>query len=81
MDFNKLIDNSDIDHVMAVLEEMDDEQLSVELLRKFNDSTKALGELLMNHDPSLDHAHWKTQCDDAKKLVDKVVKEILSHQK
>lgn len=80
MDFNKLIDNSDIDKVMQALENIEDEQLGVELLKKFNDRTKELGELLLNHDPKLDHAHWKVQCDDAKKAVDEVVKEILSSQ-
>ncbi len=35
----------------------------------------------MNQDPKLDHGHWKAQCDDAKKAVEEVVKEIFSYQK
>ncbi len=81
MNFDKLLDTSDMDRVMEVLENLDDEELSVELLKKFNDSTRKLGELLMNKDPSLNHAHWKVQCDDARVAVEKVVSEILSHQK
>lgn len=81
MDLNQLIDNTDINQVMEVLENMEDEQLSVELLKKFNDRTKALGELIMNQDPDLDHGHWKAQCDDAKKAVEEVVSEIFSHRK
>lgn len=81
MDINQLIDNTDLNKVMEVLENMEDEQLSVKLLKEFNDRTKQLGELIMNRDPELDHAHWKAQCDDAKKAVERVVEEIFSHNK
>ncbi|AYF44181.1 hypothetical protein BALOs_1174 [Halobacteriovorax sp. BALOs_7] len=81
MNLKDLIDNQDMNKVMDVLENMEDEQLSVELLKKFNDRTKELGELIMNQDPKLDHGHWKAQCDDAKKAVEEVVKEIFSYQK
>lgn len=65
---------------MNVLENMDDEVLSVKLLKQFNDHTKKLGTLLMNRDPNLSHAEWKVQCDDAKKEVDQIVSEIMKNK-
>lgn len=75
-----LIDNKEVVEVMNILEDMQDEELAVEFLKEFNAKTKALGTLLMNHDPSLDHGHWKAQCDDAKKEVDDIVAKIKSHK-
>lgn len=73
---NDMIDNTEVTEVMGILEEMEDELLAVELLKDFNALTKQFGQLLLNKDPGLDHAHWKTQCDDVKGEVDKLVKRI-----
>ncbi len=73
---NEMIDNKDMNEVMDILERMSDEELAVVLLKEFNAKTKALGQLLMNHDSELDHGHWKAQCDDAKKEVDDIVAKI-----
>ena len=42
---------------------------------------KILGQLLINHDASLDHAHWKVRCDDARRAVEKTVEEIMSYKR
>ncbi len=75
-----ILDNSEINEVMNILENMSDEELSVQLLREFNNKTKELGTLLMNKDQNLDHGEWKTRCDDAKKAVDKVIEQIMKHK-
>lgn len=71
-----MIDNTEVEQVLAKLESLEDEALAVQLLREFNDSTKELGVLLMNKDQSLDHEEWKKQCDDAKDKVDSIVVKI-----
>lgn len=63
---------------MLILEELEDEQLAVQLLKELNDKTRALGVVLMNMDSSLSHEEWKKECDQAKKEVDLLVKKIKS---
>ena len=75
---DNFLDNSEIDQVMEKLEELDDQELAVTLLKEFNDSTKELGQLIMNLDKSLSNDEWKEKCDLAKKKVDAVVEKILS---
>ena len=77
---NELIDNTEINEVMEILENLEDEALAVELLKEFNSKTKELGQLLLNKDDSLDHAVWKTECDDLKKEVDNLISKIKSHK-
>ncbi|MDD0851948.1 hypothetical protein HBN50_02520 [Halobacteriovorax sp. GB3] len=72
------VDNSEINEVMLILEELEDEQLAVQLLKELNDKTRALGVVLMNMDSSLSHDEWKKECDKAKKEVDLLVKKIKS---
>lgn len=71
-----LIDNSEVERVLAKLEELEDEGLAVELLKKFNDATRELGLLVMNKEEGLDHEEWKNKCDQAKKKVDAVLEQI-----
>ena len=71
-----MLDNQDINEILEKLENLEDEELSVELLREFNLASKALGKLLLNLDKSLPHEEWKKQCDDAQKRVDAVVSRI-----
>ncbi len=54
-----MIDNSEIEEVMEILESLEDETLAVSLLQEFNEKTKALGQLVMNMDKSLEHDEWK----------------------
>ena len=73
-----MIDNTEIERVLGILEELDNEDLAVEYLKKFNDATKEFGQLLMNRDQALDHKEWKNQCDKAKREVERIVEEIES---
>ncbi|MCK5884791.1 MAG: hypothetical protein KAG61_13965 [Bacteriovoracaceae bacterium] len=73
---SELIDNTELNEVMAILEELEDEVLAVELLKEFNSKTKQLGILLLNQDDSLGHAEWKKLCDDAQLDVNRIVKRI-----
>ncbi|MCR9203008.1 MAG: hypothetical protein NXH75_00410 [Halobacteriovoraceae bacterium] len=73
-----MIDNTEVEQVLAKLESLEDEALAVQLLREFNDSTKELGVLLMNKDQSLDHEEWKKHCDEAKDKVEGIVKKIMA---
>ena len=70
------IENTELDEIMEILENLEDEQLAVVKLREFNDATKVLGELLMNLNKDLESKQWKKECDIAKKTVDKIVDEI-----
>lgn len=75
-----MLDNREVETLMEVLEQMEDEILAAELLKKFNEKSKALGTLILNLDPSLDHGDWKKKCDQAQKELDQVVEDILSHK-
>jgi divalent metal cation (Fe/Co/Zn/Cd) transporter len=72
----EVIDNTEVERVLAKLEELEDESLAVELLKEFNDATREHGQLLLNKDQNLDHEEWKKQCDQAQKRVESVVSKI-----
>ncbi len=74
----ELIDNSEMMAVMSKLEELEDEVLAVELLKEFNDRTKALGAIVMNQDEGIPHEEWKVKCDDARDAVEEIVVKIMS---
>ncbi len=71
-----MFDNSEIEELLSKLEEMEDEGLAASLLSEFNEKSKLLGQLLMNTDASLSHDEWKKKCDDAKKVLDSVLRKI-----
>lgn len=71
-----MLDNQDINTILEKLENLEDEELAVELLKEFNATSKILGKLLLNLDKSLPHEEWKKQCDEAQKNVDAVVSRI-----
>lgn len=73
-----MLDNKELENIMSRLENLDDEELAVELLKEFNDKSKNLGKLLMNLDESLNGEQWKTLCDNAQKEVDELVKKIMN---
>lgn len=71
-----MIDNKELEELMSILENLEDEQLAVVLLRDFNLATKQLGLLAINRDPGLSHQEWKEQCEEAQKNVDNMVSKI-----
>ena len=71
-----MLDNVELESLMAKLEECEDEQLAVELLRELNDATSKYGKLLLNQNEELPHDQWKEECDKAKVRVDKVTAQI-----
>lgn len=75
-----MIDNYELDEIMEILENYQDEEMAVVLLKEFNEKTTHLGKLLMNLDLSLSSDEWKLLCDQAKKDVDAVVKKIRENQ-
>lgn len=75
---SNLLDNTEVNKVLEKLEQLENEELAVKLLKEFNDQSRSLGLLLMNRDPNLDHEKWKQECDDAQRELDKLVKTINS---
>lgn len=73
-----MLDNQEINELLEILENHDDEELAVELLKEFNRATKHLGKLVLNLDKSLSHDEWKKQCDAAQAELDIVVERIKS---
>jgi hypothetical protein len=71
-----MLDNKDINAILEKLENMEDEELAVELLREFNSCSGKLGKLLLNLDKNLAHDVWKNECDKARLALDTVVKRI-----
>lgn len=71
-----MLDNQEINNILEILENLEDEELAVELLKEFNSASKDLGKLLLNLDKTLAHDEWKRQCDVAQKRLDKVVSRI-----
>ncbi|MBC7714762.1 MAG: hypothetical protein H7177_15555 [Rhizobacter sp.] len=71
-----MLDNQDINRLLEILENCEDEELAVKLLKEFNGASKRLGKLLLNLDKSLDHKEWKSQCDAAQNELDEIVKKI-----
>jgi DNA-directed RNA polymerase specialized sigma24 family protein len=71
-----MIDNSELDEILAKLESLEDEEKAVILLQDFNKYSSELGKLLLNLDKTLSNEEWKKQCEDAKNRLEKVIKEI-----
>ncbi|EQC45483.1 hypothetical protein [Bacteriovorax sp. Seq25_V] len=73
---SNILDNKEVEEVMTILENLDDEVLAVELLKKFNEASKNLGMLVVNKDPRIPHDEWKVLCDEAQKELDDIVLSI-----
>ena len=71
-----MIDNSEIERILDKLENFEDEQLAVELLKEFNRYSSDLGKLLLNLDKTLSHDEWKKRCDESKTRLEAVIKRI-----
>lgn len=69
---------TDIQTITEILEEMQDQQKAVALLKEFNQKSQEHHKLIANLDPDLDTSEWKALCDQAKLDLEKVVTEILS---
>ena len=65
--------------ILEILEEMEDQELAVKLLKNFNDKSSELNLLLQNKDAQLNHNVWKMECDllsrDLKRAVDAILAE------
>ncbi|MBP9681393.1 MAG: hypothetical protein KBD76_08305 [Bacteriovorax sp.] len=71
-----MIDNNEIERILEKLENLENEQLAVELLREFNLASSELGKLLLNLDQSLTHEEWKKRCDKAQQKLNSIIKKI-----
>ena len=73
-----MLENSEMEKILEKLEALDDEKLSVKLLKDFSEATSVLGRLLLNLDESLESSEWKLMCEQAQKKVDTIVAKIMS---
>lgn len=71
-----MLDNQEINVILEILENLDDEELAVELLKEFNAASKDLGKLMLNLDKSLAHDEWKKSCDMAQSRLNALVSRI-----
>lgn len=71
-----MLDNQEINTILEILENLNDEELAVELLKEFNSSSKDLGKLMLNLDKNLDHGEWKKLCEAAQARLDNVLARI-----
>jgi nicotinic acid phosphoribosyltransferase len=71
-----VIDNHELEEVLAILEGLEDEAQAVELLKEFNQASSHYGRLMLNLDTSLEHEEWKRRCDEAQKQLQLVVEKI-----
>jgi len=72
------LDNSELEHLMDILEELDDQKMAAGLLKEFNELSKTHSKLLFNQDSSLDHEEWKKKCDSSKLKLDNLINKIMS---
>ena len=73
---NQLIDNTELEELLTILENMEDEQMAASLLAEFNEASKEQGKLILNLEEELPHEEWKKQCDEAKKNVELIISKI-----
>lgn len=71
-----MLDNQEINEILEKLENLEDEELAVELLREFNLASKKLGKLVLNLDKSIPHEEWKKECVVAQDELSRVIKRI-----
>lgn len=76
-----MIDNSEHEEILKILEDMDNQELAVQLLKKLNDTSSELGKLILNQDSNLEHDQWKEECDKLKSKLDVIIEEIQTHRK
>ena len=74
-----VIDNTEINKLLEILETLEDDELATSLLSEFNEATKRHGKIVLNRDPQLSNDDWKKKCDAAQKEVELIVERILSY--
>lgn len=74
-----MIETQSTDRILEILENLSDEELSINLLKEFSDKNRKFGKLLLNKDSSLGHDEWKIKCDEAKKDMDEFLAKIESY--
>ena len=72
------LDNNELEHLMDILEGLDDQKMATDLLKEFNELSRAHSKLLFNRDPNLDHEEWKKKCDSSKLKLDDLINKIIS---
>ena len=77
---NDDIDNSEINEILDILENIEDEEVAASMLAELNEATRYHGKLIMNRDPQLSHEDWKKQCDEAAKEVKNIVDRIFAYR-
>jgi hypothetical protein len=75
-----MLANEELEEIMLILEEMEDEQLSIELLKQFSESSAHYGRLMLNLDESLSHAEWKKRTDQALLDLKSIIARIKNEQ-
>jgi uncharacterized coiled-coil DUF342 family protein len=71
-----MFDNSEHQELLKILENMEDEDLAVELLKQLSDLSGLLGRKIVNKDESLKNDVWKKECDEIKVKLDEIVEKI-----
>ena len=69
-------DTQEWSELLAILEEMEDQQQACALLAELNEKSAAWGKLFMNLAPDLENAAWKEACDQAQQELCAVIKKI-----
>jgi sensor histidine kinase regulating citrate/malate metabolism len=71
-----MFDTTEFDHILEKLEQLEDEVLAAQLLKKFSEAQSKAGKLILNRDSSLDHDQWKQACDDANAELNSIIEQI-----
>lgn len=71
-----MLGNDELEEIMLILEEMEDESLSKELLKLFSEASARYGRLMLNLDESLGHEEWKKQTDQALLALQSIIVRI-----
>ena len=74
-----IIDNSELEQVLTILESMEDELLAAELLKDFQRCFKGAWSINLKYGSNFSHSEWKKKCDEAKERVDLILEKIKSH--
>lgn len=72
-------DTQEWTELMAILEEMEDQEQACALLAELNEKSAAWGKLFMNLAPDLESAAWKKACDQAQEELRVVLDKIKSY--
>lgn len=81
LEMDAKIDMADTHEILAILEEMSDEEKSAKLLKEFNDASKELSELMLHQGAFEQSEQWKNNVFRAQQKVQKIIREIKKQQK